>query len=125
MSMITTLKLFSQDSTIAAIRSVVFKFHQFGGVIMFGTDTGFLTDYSMAEEYHQLALAGFTYRDVLAMLTTAPAQRFHVGEQKGRIAVGMDGDLRAGGRPGFGPTSFHPRPLCHPWRSSHRQCSIG
>jgi len=93
MSMIPTLKLFSQDSTIAAIRSVVFKFHQFGGVIMFGTDTGFLTDYSMAEEYHQLALAGFTYRDVLAMLTTAPAQRFHVGEQKGRIAVGMDGDL--------------------------------
>ena len=93
MSMIPTLKLFSQDSTIAAIRSVVFKFHQFGGVIMFGTDTGFLTDYSMAEEYHQLARAGFTYRDVLAMLTTAPAQRFHVGEQKGRIAVGMDGDL--------------------------------
>jgi len=33
------------------------------------------------------------YRDVLAMLTTAPAQRFHVSEQKGRIAVGMDGDL--------------------------------
>ena len=93
MSMIPTLKLFSQDSTIADIRSVVFKFHQFGGVIMFGTDTGFLTDYSMAEEYHQLALAGLTYRDVLAMLTTAPAQRFHVGEQKGRIAVGMDGDL--------------------------------
>jgi imidazolonepropionase-like amidohydrolase len=93
MSMIPTLKLFSQDSTIADIRSEVFKFHQFGGVLMFGTDTGFLTDYSMAEEYHQLALAGLTYRDVLTMLTTAPAQRFHVGEQKGRIAVGMDGDL--------------------------------
>jgi len=93
MSMIPTLKLFSQDSDIADIRSEVFKFHQFGGVLMFGTDTGFLTDYSMTEEYHQLALAGLTYRDVLAMLTTAPAQRFHVSEQKGRIAVGMEGDL--------------------------------
>jgi len=93
MSMIPTLKLFSQDSAIADIRSEVFKFHQFGGVLMFGTDTGFLTDYSIAEEYKQLALAGLNYRDVLAMLTTAPAQRFHVSEQKGRIAVGMDGDL--------------------------------
>jgi imidazolonepropionase-like amidohydrolase len=93
MSMIPTLTLFSKDSDIADIRSVVFKFHQFGGVVMFGTDTGFLQDYDMKEEYHQLALAGFSYRDVLTMLTTAPAQRFHVSEQKGRIAVGMEGDL--------------------------------
>jgi imidazolonepropionase-like amidohydrolase len=93
MSMIPTLKLFSRDSNIAEIRSVVFKFHQFGGVLMFGTDTGFLTDYDVKEEYHQLALAGLSYRDVLAMLTTAPAERFHVAEQQGRIAVGMNGDL--------------------------------
>lgn len=93
MSMIPTLKLFSRDSSIAAIRSVVFKFHQFGGVLMFGTDTGFLTDYDVKEEYHQLALAGLSYRDVLAMLTTAPAERFHVADQQGRIAVGMKGDL--------------------------------
>ena len=43
MAMIPTLKLFSRDSNIAAIRAVVFKFHQFGGQLMFGTDTGFLT----------------------------------------------------------------------------------
>ena len=35
---------------------------------MFGTDTGFLQDYDVKEEYHQLALAGFSYHDVLAML---------------------------------------------------------
>jgi imidazolonepropionase-like amidohydrolase len=93
MAMIPTLKLFSRDSTIPQIRAVVVRFHQFGGPLMFGTDTGFLTDYSIAEEYHQLALAGLTYRDVLAMLTTAPAQEFHVSEKKGRVAVGMDGDL--------------------------------
>ena len=60
---------------------------------MFGTDTGFLQDYDVKEEYHQLALAGFSYRDVLAMLTTAPAQRFHVADQEGSIAVGKKGDL--------------------------------
>jgi imidazolonepropionase-like amidohydrolase len=93
MAMIPTLKLFSGDSNIAAIREVVFKFHQFGGQLMFGTDTGFLTDYDVKEEYHQLALAGLSYRDVLAMLTTAPAQRFHVADHEGRIAVGMAADL--------------------------------
>jgi imidazolonepropionase-like amidohydrolase len=93
MSMIPTLKLFSQDSGIAGIRSVIFKFHQLGGQLMFGTDTGFLTDYSVSEEYRQLALAGLAFRDVLAMLTTAPAERFHVSKDKGRIAVGMAGDL--------------------------------
>jgi len=93
MSMIPTLKLFSQDSSIAGIRSVVFKFRQFGGQLMFGTDTGFLTDYSVTEEYRQLALAGLTFRDVLAMLTTAPAERFHVSKEKGRVAIGMAGDL--------------------------------
>lgn len=93
MAMIPTLKLFSGDSGIAGIRSVVFKFHQFGGQLMFGTDTGFLTDYSVTEEYRQLALAGLTFRDVLAMLTTNPAERFHVSKDKGRVAVGMAGDL--------------------------------
>jgi len=93
MAMIPTLKLFSQDSSIAGIRSVVFKFRQFGGQLMFGTDTGFLTDYSVTEEYRQLALAGLTFRDVLAMLTTAPAERFHVSKEKGRVAIGMAGDL--------------------------------
>jgi imidazolonepropionase-like amidohydrolase len=93
MAMIPTLKLFSGDSAISRIRSIVARFHQLGGQLMFGTDTGFLTDYDVGEEYRQLALAGLNYRDVLAMLTTAPAQRFHVSERKGRVVVGMDGDL--------------------------------
>lgn len=93
MTMIPTLKLFSGDSTIADIRMLVFKFHQFGGELMFGTDTGFLTDYDVKEEYRQLAHAGLSFRDILAMLTTNPAQRFHVSDQKGRVVVGMTGDL--------------------------------
>jgi imidazolonepropionase-like amidohydrolase len=93
MAMIPTLKLFSGNSDIAQIRSIVARFHQLGGQLIFGTDTGFLTDYDVSEEYRQLALAGLNYRDVLAMLTTAPAQRFHVADQEGRVAVGMEGDL--------------------------------
>lgn len=93
MVMVPTLKLFSQDADIAHIRAVVGTFHRLGGPLMFGTDTGFMADYDMTEEYRQLYLAGLNYREVLAMLTTSPAQRFHVSEHKGRVAVGMNGDL--------------------------------
>lgn len=93
MAMVPTLKLFTDDSDIATIRSIVSKFHNLGGPLLFGTDTGFLTDYDMTEEYRQLYLAGLSYRDVLAMLTTAPAQHFHVSDHEGLIAPGMSGDL--------------------------------
>jgi imidazolonepropionase-like amidohydrolase len=93
MVMIPTLKLFSGFQNTPRIRSIVERFHQLGGQLMFGTDTGYLTDYDLTEEYRQLYLAGLSYRDVLAMLTTSPAQRFRVSKQKGRIAPGMNGDL--------------------------------
>jgi imidazolonepropionase-like amidohydrolase len=93
MAMIPTLKLFSGSNHIASIREIVARFHALGGVLMFGTDTGFLTDYSVAEEYRQLALAGLSFREVLAMLTTAPANRFRVLPQEGRIQLGANGDL--------------------------------
>jgi len=93
MAMIPTLKLFSGDAAIASIRSEVFRFHSLGGVLMFGTDTGFLTDYDMGEEYRQLSLAGLGFRQILTMLTTAPAERFNVSNHEGRIAPGMNADL--------------------------------
>ncbi|MBS0581791.1 MAG: amidohydrolase family protein [Proteobacteria bacterium] len=93
MAVIPTLKLFSKDSNIGAIRERVKRFHDLGGTLMFGTDTGFLPDYDMQEEYRQIELCGFGLNDVLAMLTTAPAQRFGVDHQEGRIEPGMNGDL--------------------------------
>ncbi len=93
MAMVPTLKLFSEDRDIPRIRAIVSRFHQLGGPLMFGTDTGFLTDYDMTEEYRQLQLAGLSWREVLAMLTTAPAERFRVADHEGKIAPGMDGDL--------------------------------
>jgi imidazolonepropionase-like amidohydrolase len=93
MAMIPTLKLFSQESTIGRIREIVARFHALGGQLIFGTDTGFLTDFSMDEEYRQLALSGLSFRDVLVMLTTAPAQRFGVSAREGRVEAGLNGDL--------------------------------
>ena len=93
MTMVPTLKLFSDANDIPQIRGIVGRFHHDGGELMFGTDTGFVTDYNLAEEYHQLALTGLTWREVLAMLTTSPARLFKVAGEKGRVAPGMNGDV--------------------------------
>ena len=93
MTMIPTLKLFSQDDNIAEIRRVVRRFHEFGGSLVFGTDTGYLTDYDVAEEFGQLSKASFTWADILRMLTENPARLFKEQNSRGRIAPGMIADL--------------------------------
>lgn len=93
MTIIPTLKLFSQDDAIAKIRELDTRFHLLGGRLVYGTDTGFLQDYDQSEEFRQLMAAGFTFRDVLAMLTTAPAELFHLEQHEGKVMPGMRGDL--------------------------------
>ena len=91
MTMIPTLKLFSQDGNIAEIRAEVNRFRSLGGRLIYGTDTGFLSDYDQGEEFRQLAQSGLDFREVLAMLTTAPAELFHLSS--GKVEPGMNGDL--------------------------------
>jgi imidazolonepropionase-like amidohydrolase len=93
MAMTPTLKLFSASSHIDKIRDIVADFHRAGGKLLFGTDTGFLTDYDVTEEYQQLQLAGLTFRDVLSMLTINPVKEFHLEARAGELRVGYDGDL--------------------------------
>jgi imidazolonepropionase-like amidohydrolase len=93
MTIIPTLMLFSRDDTIADIRGLAYRFHRGGGRLVYGTDTGFLTDYDQSEEYRQLMRAGFSFRDVLAMLTTAPAELFHLSQHEGKVLPGMVADL--------------------------------
>src|SRR5207344_213533 len=93
MTIIPTLKLFSRDDAIAKIRRLDYQYHELGGRLVYGTDTGFLTDYDQGEEFRQLIQAGFGFRDVLAMLTTAPAELFHLSRNEGKVMPGMRGDL--------------------------------
>jgi len=90
---VPTLKLFSHDADIAGIRKLVLDAHRAGIRLVFGTDTGFLTDHDVGEEFRQLSLAGLGIDDILAMLTTTPAALFKVDGHAGRVARGMDGDL--------------------------------
>lgn len=93
MAMIPTLKLFKQDEDIAEIRNIVRRFHSFGGQLIFGTDTGYLTDYDVSEEFRQLSRTGLNVPEILRMLTENPARRFGVQHERGAIAQGMAADV--------------------------------
>lgn len=63
-----------------------------GGTVVFGTDLGGV-DPDPSEEYGLMAQAGMSFRQILASLTTAPAERFGKSKQLGRVAVGFQADL--------------------------------
>jgi len=98
MAMIPTLKMFGTTVTkksayLDPIYSVVREFHGLGGELMFGTDVGYMTDYSIEDELRALQECGLTPKGVLRMLTTAPAERFRVAAAKGTIEAGKLADL--------------------------------
>lgn len=93
MAMIPTLKLFGQRSDIGDTQRHVAAFARAGGQILFGNDAGYLDDYDPGLEYALMAGAGLSWREVLASLTTAPADRFGETGRRGRVAPGMDADL--------------------------------
>ena len=98
MSMVPTLKMFgttvtTNPSFLDPIFAEVHTFHDLGGTLLFGTDVGYMTDYTTTDEFRYLAASGLSSTDILRMLTTAPAARFGVSAQKGRIAPGQLADL--------------------------------
>lgn len=97
-SMIPTLKMFATTAStdpefLNPIYAVVRQFHDLGGDLIFGTDVGYMTDYSTTDEFKALAGSGLNYRDMLRMLTIAPATRFGVTALKGTITPGKLADL--------------------------------
>ena len=68
-------------------------FSEAGGQILFGTDVGYIERFDTSEEFVWMSRAGMSFRQILASLTTNPAQRFGESAHSGRIAKGMDGDL--------------------------------
>ena len=64
-----------------------------GGQILFGTDVGYIEQFDTSEEFVWMSRAGMSFQQILASLTTSPAQRFGYSNSSGRIAKGMDADL--------------------------------
>ena len=63
-----------------------------GGTVLFGTDLG-AVDYDPAEEYGLMSAARMNFRQILASLTTTPAERFGESQRLGRVAPGLEADL--------------------------------
>jgi imidazolonepropionase-like amidohydrolase len=98
MAMIPTLKMFTTTVTsdphyMDPMRAEVGQFHQLGGTLIFGTDVGYMTDYTTEGEFVELGRSGLDWKTVLAMLTTNPASRMGVSDSKGTIAAGKFADL--------------------------------
>src|SRR6185312_15824170 len=82
-------------------------FSQAGGQVLFGTDIGYIQHYDTSEEFTWMSRAGMSFPQILASLTTNPAQRFGYSAHSGRIAKGMDADLVVlNGDPGSEITAF-------------------
>jgi imidazolonepropionase-like amidohydrolase len=98
MAMIPTLKMFTTTVTtdphyMDPMRAEVQQFHQLGGTLLFGTDVGYMGDYTTEGEFVELGRSGLDWKTVLAMLTTNPATRMGVSDSKGTLKPGKLADL--------------------------------
>jgi imidazolonepropionase-like amidohydrolase len=93
-TLIPTLTLFSRDDNFDSILKEVTSYSNAHGQIIFGTDIGYLSDYSsLTKEFGYMARAGMTFPQILASLTTSPASLLGFAKTTGRIKAGMDADL--------------------------------
>jgi imidazolonepropionase-like amidohydrolase len=98
-ALVPTLSLFSKlpvspDITARLVATTVNQVKAFsdnGGLVLFGTDVGFTTYYDTALEY-ELMRRALSERQILASLTTSPAQYFKA-HKKGRVEKGFDADI--------------------------------
>lgn len=81
------------EKLLAATQAELRAFKGAGGRILFGTDVGYMHDYDPTDEYVLMSQAGLSPMDILATLTTAPADRWKESARRGRVQAGMDADL--------------------------------
>ena len=77
MSMMPTLKMFATTASrdpgfLHPIYDVVRQFPALGGDLMFGTDVGYMTDYSTGDEFSALVESGLNARDLLLPFESLP-----------------------------------------------------
>jgi len=82
----------AQDKIVTSEVGQLRAWVQNGGTILFGTDLG-AVDPDPIEEYMLMTQAGMSFRQILASLTTAPAERFGQSNTLGRIAPGFQADV--------------------------------
>ncbi len=87
------LKDYMHNTLISVAQQQVHDFSAAGGNLLFGTDVGYITDYSTRDEYSLLTGSGLDFRQILTMLTTAPAKQFGLAARTGQIVPGMDADI--------------------------------
>ncbi|PSL44189.1 imidazolonepropionase-like amidohydrolase [Chitinophaga niastensis] len=103
-ALIPTLKLFkwelerngfptANSSLINTGLQQVGAYAKAGGEILFGTDVGYVADYTTTDEFEFMSKAGMSFEQILTSLTTAPAKRFGMADKTGRILAGMDADI--------------------------------
>jgi imidazolonepropionase-like amidohydrolase len=104
-ALVPTLKLFPSelrklglpqavsDAVLGIAQAQLRAFADAGGQVLFGTDVGYMPDYDTTDEYVFMQQAGLSYAQILAALTTAPAERFGVATRAGRLARGFAGDV--------------------------------
>jgi imidazolonepropionase-like amidohydrolase len=98
MAMIPTLKMFTTTVTtdphyMDPMRAEVQQFHQLGGMLLFGTDVGYMADYTTEGEFVELGKSDLDWRTILGMLTTNPASRMGASNSKGTVRPGKIADL--------------------------------
>jgi imidazolonepropionase-like amidohydrolase len=105
-ALVPTIKLFGGRFAWDVVDEVR-NYARAGGQILFGTDVGYLPDFDPTAEYEFMSAAGLGWREILASLTTSPAQRFGEQDRRGRVAVGQAADLVVlGSDPVRGPRAF-------------------
>jgi imidazolonepropionase-like amidohydrolase len=76
---------------VAATVNQLKQFSENGGVVLFGTDVGFIKLYDTSLEY-ELMHRALSEKEVLATLTTNPAKYFKAAK-KGKVETGFDADF--------------------------------
>lgn len=83
-----------QDKNAATTIGQLRDWVSLGGEVIFGTDIG-AVDTDPAEEYAMMAEAGMSFPQILASVTTTPAERLGGPGESGKIEVGQMADLVA------------------------------
>ncbi|MGC1267227.1 MAG: amidohydrolase family protein [Candidatus Acidiferrum sp.] len=87
----------AQDKIVNTELSQLHSWLALDGAVLFGTDLG-AVEYDPTEEYLLMSEAGMSFPQILASLTTAPAERFGDADNLGRIAAGFQADLAVFGQ---------------------------